>query len=249
MSNSIVALPIFNEEAHVNSVLDEVLRYATDVVVIDDGSTDRTPEILRTRNDVTVITHPDNGGYGAALQTAFEYAIKQNVDAIVTIDCDGQHQPQIIPQLIEQLNTEGSEFDIVSGSRYLEEFANDKAAPEDRRRINVEITRQLNQQLNLHLTDTFCGFKAYRVSALKKLRITEPGYAMPLQLWIQAACAKLKIVEFPVPRIYLEEERSFGGSLDDATRRMAHYQQVISKALEEVSSDCPGFAAFQKTGV
>ncbi len=249
MSNSIVALPIFNEEAHVNSVLDEVLRYATDVVVIDDGSTDRTPEILRARYDVTVITHPDNRGYGAALQTAFEYAIKQNVDAMVTIDCDGQHQPQIIPQLIELLDVEGSEFDIVSGSRYLEEFANDKAAPEDRRRINVEITRQLNQQLNLNLTDTFCGFKAYRVSALKKLRITEPGYAMPLQLWIQAACAKLNIVEFPVPRIYLEEERSFGGSLDDATRRMAHYQQVISKALEEVSSDCPGFSAFQKTGV
>jgi len=249
MSNWIVALPIFNEEAHVNSVLDEVLRYATDVVVIDDGSTDPTPEILRTRNDVTVLTHPDNRGYGAALQTAFEYAIKQNADAIVTIDCDGQHQPQIIPQLIEQLDKEGIEFDIVSGSRYLEEFTSDKAAPEDRRRINVEITRQLNQQLNLHLTDTFCGFKAYRVSALKKLRITEPGYAMPLQLWIQAACAKLKIVEFPVPRIYLEEERSFGGSLDDAARRMVHYQQVIAKALEEVSSDCPGFSALQKTGV
>lgn len=72
---------------------------------------------------------------------------------------------------------------------------------------------------------------------------------MPLQLWIQAACAKLKIVEFPVPRIYLEEERSFGGSLDDAMMRMAHYQQVISQAFEEVSSDCPDFPAVQETGV
>lgn len=249
MTNWIVALPIFNEEAHVNAVLDEVLRYATHVVVVDDGSTDQTPELLKSRSDVTVLTHPDNRGYGAALQTAFEYAIKQNTEAIVTIDCDGQHQPQIIPQLIEQLDADGTQIDIVSGSRYLEEFSNDKAAPEDRRRINFEITRQLNQRLNLDLTDTFCGFKSYRVSALRKLRITEPGYAMPLQLWIQAACAKLKIVEFPVPRIYLEEERSFGGSLDDATMRMAHYQQVISQAFEEVSSDCPGFSAVQETGV
>ncbi len=249
MTNWIVALPIFNEEAHVNSVLDEVLRYATHVVVVDDGSTDQTPKLLRERTDVTVLTHGDNRGYGAALQTAFEYSIRRNAEAIVTIDCDGQHQPQIIPQLIEQLDAEGSHFDIVSGSRYLADFADDKAAPEDRRRINIEITRQLNQRLKLNLTDTFCGFKAYRVSALKKLRITEPGYAMPLQLWIQAACAKLNIVEFPVPRIYLEEERSFGGSLDDANKRMVHYQQVISKAFEEVSSNCPGFSALQETGV
>lgn len=253
MTNWIVALPIFNEQAHVNSVLDKVLCYATNVVVVDDGSTDQTPQLLEARTDVTVLTHENNRGYGAALQTAFEYAIEQNAEAIVTIDCDGQHQPQIIPQLVTQLGPLGEglgeKFDIVSGSRYLADFEDDKAAPEDRRRINFEITRQLNEQLNLNLTDSFCGFKAYRVAALKKLRITEKGYAMPLQLWVQAACAKLKIVEFPVPRIYLEEERSFGGSLDDANRRMEHYQQVISKAFEEVSSDCPGFSAFQETGV
>src|SRR5690606_11283519 len=74
-------------------------------------------------------------------------------------------------------------------------------------------------------------FKAYRISALKQLQITETGYAMPLQLWIQAARAGLKIEEFPVPRIYLDEVRSFGGSLDDANRRMAHYQEVIQAAM------------------
>ena len=253
MTNWIVALPIFNEQAHVNPVLDEVLRYAANVVVVDDGSVDQTPQLLAARTDVTVLTHENNRGYGAALQTAFQYAIEQDAEAIVTIDCDGQHQPQMIPQLVAQLDPQeegkSEKYDIVSGSRYLAEFTDDKDAPEDRRRINFEITKQLNRRLNLNLTDAFCGFKAYRVSALKKLRITEPGYEMPLQLWIQAACAKLKIIEFPVPRIYLEEERSFGGSLDDANRRMKHYQQVISKAFEEVSSDCPGFSAFQEIGV
>lgn len=249
MSNWIVALPIFNEESHVNAVLDEVLTYAAQVVVVDDGSSDQTAQILKSRDDVTVLTHHDNRGYGAALQTAFDYAIKQGVDAIVTIDCDGQHQPKLIPQMIDELFSDELSTDIVSGSRYLTEFASDKAAPEDRRRINFEITKQLNEKLNLKLTDTFCGFKAYRVSALKKLSITDTGYAMPLQFWVQAACAKLNIVEFPVPRIYLEEERSFGGSLDDARVRMAHYQQVISDALDAVSSDCPGMSAFQGSGV
>ncbi|MBL4884388.1 MAG: glycosyltransferase family 2 protein, partial [Planctomycetaceae bacterium] len=219
MSNWIVALPIFNEESHVNAVLDEVLTYASQVVVVDDGSSDQTAQILQSRDDVTVLTHQDNQGYGAALQTAFDYAIKQGVEAIVTIDCDGQHQPKLIPQMIDELFSHELSIDIVSGSRYLSEFASDKAAPEDRRRINFEITKQLNEKLNLKLTDTFCGFKAYRVSALKKLSITDTGYAMPLQFWVQAACANLKIVEFPVPRIYLEEERSFGGSLGDARVR------------------------------
>ena len=248
MKNWIVALPIFNEESHVNEVLDEVLCHAQHVIVVDDGSSDQTPKLLAARNDITVLTHQDNRGYGAALSTAFDYAIQHDIEALVTIDCDGQHQPQMIPQLIDHLFSGDSSIDIVSGSRYLSEFKNDKSAPEDRRRINVEITKQLNEKLKLNLTDSFCGFKAYRVSGLKKLRITETGYAMPLQFWVQAACAKLNIVEFPVPRIYLEEERSFGGSLDDAKIRMAHYQEVIRKAFAEVSSDCPDFSAFQEMG-
>ncbi|MCA8988422.1 MAG: hypothetical protein KDA78_12305, partial [Planctomycetaceae bacterium] len=96
-------------------------------------------------------------------------------------------------------------------------------------------------------TDSFCGFKAYRTSALKKLRLTIDGYAMPLQLWIQAACAGMKIVEVPVPRIYLEEKRSFGGSLDDSAMRMQHYQEVIRAELDRLSADCRQIPVLQAT--
>jgi dolichol-phosphate mannosyltransferase len=85
--------------------------------------------------------------------------------------------------------------------------------------------------LGLSLTDAFCGFKAYRVCALKKLKLTETGYAMPLELWVQAAYHHLRIVEVPVPLIYLSEERSFGGSLDEAGVRLAHYRTVIDRAV------------------
>lgn len=225
----LTALPVFNEEKHLNRVLDEVARHVGEVLVVDDGSTDGTAELLAARDDVRVATHPKNRGYGAALRTAFCYARRNGYDLLVTIDCDGQHEPQRIQQIAE-LCTEG--IDIVSGSRYLDRSLDEgEAPPEDRRRINHTVTQELNDRLGLELTDAFCGFKAYRVASLAGLRLTEDGYAMPLELWVQAAHQSLRIVEAPVPLIYLEEERSFGGGLDDARRRLTHYRKTIDRAV------------------
>lgn len=246
MTESLVALPVYNEAQHVREVLAEVRRFAAHVLVVDDGSTDGTAELLREISGIQVLTHPVNRGYGAALNSAFEYAIRHGYEALVTIDCDGQHQPRLIPEMLDVLHSETDPpIDIVSGSRYLHEFSGDNPAPADRRRINFDITAQLNRQLGWQLTDTFCGFKAYRTEALAKLDITEPGYAMPLQLWIQAACLGLRIQEFAVPRIYLDEARSFGGSLDDAQRRMAHYQEVMAREWKRRGKDCPELARMQ----
>ena len=229
---TLIALPVFNEATHVLGVLDQVRSDSSDIVVIDDGSTDQTPELLSVQTDVRVITHETNQGYGAALRTAFGNAIDEEYDVLVTIDCDGQHEPGLIPELATQVfPAEGPPYDVISGSRYLRKFPGDSRPPEQRRRINRIITGIVNDRLGLKLTDSFCGLKAYRVEALKKLQITELGYAMPLQLWVQAVAAGLRIIEFPVPLIYLEEERSFGGSLDDGQRRMAYYWEVIEREM------------------
>jgi dolichol-phosphate mannosyltransferase len=121
--------------------------------------------------------------------------------------------------------------DIVSGSRYLQRFAGDSRPPQDRRRVNRLITDELNRRLVLSLTDAFCGFKAYRVRALARMELTETGYAMPLELWVRAAELGLRIVELPVPLIYLDERRSFGGSLDNVDTRLAVYRKVLERAL------------------
>lgn len=237
----LTALPVYNEAKHLDEVLSEVTRHAGDVVVIDDGSTDGSSELLAERADIQLVRHDQNRGYGAALSSAFAYAINHGYDVLVTIDCDGQHEPQLIRDLGAAVYPagggagkpfHGEPFDIVSGSRYLTATANSTgAAPADRRRINQTITRELNKRLGLTLTDAFCGFKAYRVEALAKLRVTEPGYAMPLELWVQAACRGLRIREIAVPLIYLDEERSFGGALDEAEQRLAYYRSVIARAL------------------
>lgn len=224
----LTAIPVYNEEAHLSPVLAEVLRYAGDVLVVDDGSTDRTPERLGEFPKIQVIRHEVNRGYGAALESAFRHAIEGGYDGLVTLDCDGQHEPKRIPEVAAPLDR----FDIVSGSRYLRVFDPSQQPPEQRRRINVEVTRWLNECLRLNLTDAFCGFKAYRTSALKQLTIHDFGYAMPLEVWVQAAAKKLTIVEVPVPLIYLDEKRAFGGSLDDADYRLRHYRAVFRAAME-----------------
>jgi glycosyltransferase involved in cell wall biosynthesis len=235
----LTALPVFNEERHVVDVLAEVQRYAENILVVDDGSSDRTAELLATIPGIAVERHAVNQGYGAALRTAFAYALKHGFDVLVTIDCDGQHQPRLIPELAAAVfPPSGDVIDLVSGSRYLAQLPGASTPPVDRRRINLEITEYLNRELELNLTDAFCGFKAYHVPALARLQITETGYAMPLQLWVQAVNAGWKIVEFAVPLIYLEEERSFGGSLDDAQRRLAHYYDVLCREFRRLQRPC-----------
>ena len=228
----LAALPVYNEVNYVDPILDKVAQYADDVLVVDDGSTDGTSEVLARRDDVHVIRHPVNRGYGAALMTAFQHTVDQGYAGLVTLDCDGQHQPKRIPEFV---NAAG-DADIVSGSRYLKVFEGDDAPPEERLFINRRITHELNRRLGLQLTDAFCGFKAYRTTALRQLAITDTGYAMPLQLWVQAAHAKLSIQEMAVPLIYLDLERSFGGALDQSETRLQHYHQVIESAIEAVTN-------------
>ena len=226
---ALTALPVYNEVDHVTRVLDEAVRYSDQVLVVDDGSTDGTSDLLAKRDDILHIVHAENRGYGCTLKSAFDYAVEKRYDVLVTIDCDGQHQPRLIPQFVEACR----EADVVSGSRYLKAFPGDSSPPAERRRVNRLITDQINRLLGLALTDAFCGFKAYRVEALEQIEVTDTGYAMPLEFWVKAAKLGLRIIELPVPLIYLDESRSFGGSMDDVNTRLAVYKQVLDRSLAD----------------
>lgn len=226
----LTAIPVYNEAKHVREVLAEVRRFSPEILVVNDGSTDGTAALLDRESGLHRVDHPRNQGYGAALITAFDFARARDYDLLVTMDCDGQHEPGRIAVLLEAIH----DADIVSGSRYLRDFRQDTPPPTDRRHINAVITREINDRYGLDLTDAFCGFKAYRREALERLRITERGWGMPLQLWVQAARQGLRVKEVGVPRLYLDPNRAFGGMLNDPTQRLAYYRSILASAEVDV---------------
>jgi glycosyltransferase involved in cell wall biosynthesis len=227
----LVAIPVYNEAKTLATVLRQVREYANDILVVDDGSTDDTPRLLEAEKGISVIRHIDNRGYGQSLIDAFRFATARDYDWLITMDCDEQHEPAWIPFFQEAASQDDA--DIISGSRYLQPLPGSSKAPVDRRAINQKMTEMLNETLGLRITDAFCGFKAYRVSALRKLNINVPGYGMPIQFWVQAARQGLRIAEIPVRLIYNDPNRYFGGSLDDPDARLLYYYDVLVYALAE----------------
>lgn len=227
-----VVMPVYNEGATVVAVLDAVrCNFDGWVVLVDDGSTDRTVELVAARDDVLLCRHPENRGYGASLRTGFAAALGLGATTVITMDCDGQHEPRHITEFCERLASCGT--DIVSGSRYLPASAARDAAPPDRRSVNERVTAIINETTGWSLTDAFCGFKAYTADALHRVVIDEPGYAMPLEFWARAWHAGLSVCEMPVERIYFDHDRSFGEHLDDPDLRFAHYLTVWERALRD----------------
>jgi len=227
---STVVLPVYNEGTTVGRVLDAVREVFTGpLIVVDDGSDDETPGVLESRRDVTVLSHGGNEGYGRSLIDGFALALGMGCDAVVTMDCDGQHEPNHIPEFLAAL--EGA-CDIASGSRYMAGSPVVGTAPPERRAVNDAVTKEINSVTGWSLTDAFCGFKAYRSAALGRMRLTEDGYALPLQVWAEAYRAGLCVVELPVERIYFDGDRSFGQDLDDPVKRLGYYLRVWNAALE-----------------
>lgn len=239
---TLVAIPVYNEAEHVRSVLEKVRGYTSDLLILDDGSTDQTPEILnglRERMGFDLIRHESNAGYGRAIREIFDRAHRDGYDWVITMDCDFQHEPERIPDFFDAI--EKDDLDLISGSRYLsddERWARD-LPPGDRRSINMTLTREINERLGLALTDSFCGFKAHRVSAMQKLELTDEGYAFPMQLWVQVAANNLRVGEIPVELIYNDPNRSFGGGLDDPQTRLNHYRCVLYRAMDRVVDRLP----------
>lgn len=231
----LIVIPVYNEAPSIEKVFAQTLAAApdVDVLAIDDGSTDGSPALLKrvTQNHprVRVVHHETNKGYGVALMAGFEYARDNGYERVLTMDCDEQHDPLLIPRFLAL----AAKWDVVSGSRYMTEAPPRLGeVPRDRRQINRRITARVNELTGYELTDAFCGFKAYRIAALAPLQLSEPGYAFPLQFWLQAARAGLTVIEKPVPLIYVPSfERRFGGGLDDSDKRLAYYNEVIEKEV------------------
>lgn len=230
----LIVIPVYNEEKSIRKVIHEVQKNIdenTDILIVNDGSTDNTINLIpKYKKNIIIISHSKNQGYGKSLIDGFKYAIENNYKYVITMDCDLQHQPKDIKRFYKEIKN--SNYDIISGSRYLNFKKNENIKiPQDRFKINKKITEKLNKITNYNLTDSFCGFKAYKVSALKKLKLTEAGYGMPVQLWIEAFKNNLTVKELPVKLIYLDFTRNFKNNFKSVFQRYKYYLNVLWKSL------------------
>lgn len=238
-ARTLIAIPVYNELDHAQKLLPQLGELPCDVLFVDDHSTDGTGDLLRAaadRGEAFYLRHDVNGGYGKSLIDAFEWADARGYDWVITMDCDEQHDPISIPAFLAEI--EKDDVDLVSGTRYLRlpDEDDEDLPPPERRAVNLIITATVNELFGWSVTDTFCGYKAHRVRPTVDLRLSEYGYAFPLQLWPRVYAAGLRVRELPVKRIYNDPNRTFGndphvGDLDNARNRLRHYLAVLRAEL------------------
>ncbi len=195
LSRVLVGIPCYNEEIAIGSMVLRASQYADEVVVIDDGSNDKTGEVARLAG-AHVLVHDENLGKGAALRSIFEYATRSGADIIVIIDGDGQHNPDDIPKLIKPIVLD--EADVVNGSRYLKGARKD--TPRYRRFGQVFLDRVTHWGLsdNLTITDTQSGFRAFSMKSAPFFTFRSDELAIDSEMLMDAAKAQLRIKEVGV---------------------------------------------------
>jgi len=189
----IAIIPAFNEESTIRSVISETMKWVDQIIVVDDGSTDNTASIARELNTI-VLSHSRRMGVGAAFSSGIDKALSLGADIVVTLDADGQFDPNEIPKLIQPI-IEGK-ADFVTGSRFL----NDNQVPgmnKTKRIGNSFFTRLTNWLTGMNFTDTQCGFRAYSKEAL--LRLTTFGrYTYTQEVFLDLVNKNMRAIEVPV---------------------------------------------------
>lgn len=221
----LVAMPAYNEEKYIGSLVLRTRQYADDVLVVDDGSTDHTAEIAQLAG-ATVIRHPSRKGKGAAVQSILLEAKRKAPDILVLLDADSQHNPDEIPYLTKSVE-EGC--DLVIGSR----IAQADKTPRYRRigqKVLLYSTRILSGE---RLSDSESGFRALSRKAISNLKLKENGFAIEAEMIASAKDNHLKISEVPISNIYTQD----GSTLDP----MRHGVGVLLRILTMISERRPLF--------
>jgi len=191
--NVTVILPAFNEEVSIGSVVLLTRYYADNVIVVDDGSLDRTAEIAR-KAGAEVIVHEENKGKGAALKTGFAAADNMGADIIVTMDSDGQHNAADIPKLVKPIIK--GEADMVNGSRYLNGLG--KNTPSYRRVGQTILDGATKLNSGLQITDSQSGFRAFSASTKDVFRFKAQKMAIESEMLADAGKSGLRIAEVEI---------------------------------------------------
>jgi glycosyltransferase involved in cell wall biosynthesis len=223
-SQILVCMPAYNEDRTIGAIIQKAKNYAAEVIVYDDGSVDNTEEVAKAAC-ATVIRNPSNKGYGVAIKALFQAAREKNADVVVTLDSDGQHNPDQIPRLIEPILHDG--FDIVIGSRFLN-YEDSEMVPSYRSFGIKTITKLAQSASYNNITDAQSGFRAFSKNALYKIDLFEEGFALITELLLKAKQKNLLIKEVPVTIYYNVENPSTCNPISHGIEVLYSIVQFIS---------------------
>lgn len=220
----VVALPAFNEERYIGSVVLKARRHADEVIVFDDGSTDGTADVARLAG-ATVLRNPTNRGKGAAMCDVIAFVRQRPPDVLVFLDADGQHNPDEIPGLVRCIR---DGYDLVIGSR--------RSGP-----IKAPLYRRLGQRILSFSTglasrgrrvfDSESGFRALSPRMISEVELSEKGFAIETEMIVKASEKGLRITESPITTIYVED-----GSTQNPFR---HGLGVLGRIVSMISERRP----------
>jgi glycosyltransferase involved in cell wall biosynthesis len=240
----IVCMPAYNEEKNIASIVKRARDYADEVIVCDDGSSDNTSSLAKQEGAI-VINHTKNSGYGKTIRTLFQSALERSGEIIVTIDSDGQHDPEQIPTVIEPMLKSG--FDIVIGSRFIENKDNLKV-PLYRSFGIKTITKFTKQASFSNLTDAQSGFRGYTRHALEALNLNEDGMQISTEILLNAKSKKLSITEVPITISYDVDKSSTHNFLSHGIGVLFSVIQFISLRHPLIFYGIPGVALLIVSG-
>lgn len=191
MTKALILIPALNAERTVGAIARECKAAYDEVLVINDGSSDRTAEVAREAG-AQVINHPVNRGKGGALKTGFAFALEHGFDAVITIDADGQHLPREIPKFLAAYEECGADL-IIGGRAHL--F--DQMLPR-RRMANRFSARCIAFASRTGVTDSQSGFRLYSAKLLRGVRLRTDGFDLESEVIVHAGWLKFKVITIPI---------------------------------------------------
>ncbi|HEY47669.1 MAG TPA: glycosyltransferase family 2 protein [Anaerolineae bacterium] len=198
-------IPAWNEEAFIRPVI-EAARAHLPVLVVDDGSQDRTPELAASVG-AEVVRHEENKGKGQALITGFKWTLAQGFDAVVTLDADGQHDPAEIPIFISAYQNNAGE--LIIGRRDFRQM------PFPNRYANPIGSWLLSLALKQRIYDNQCGYRCHTRKLLESLDLKTTGFELEVEVVMQTVCLEMTIGWVPIRTIYGTGKISYFHPLHD----------------------------------